>query len=171
MSIFCFNTKGEKTLSTLLSFLTLLHRDKTILFLIFLTFMMMFNMFHCLICEWFFLLTASPFIWLWFLRKIHWTWWKRVCKRPSKIFLSCCCNSSTLWLILVVGCCIFQPALVEIWILNVFNGKQLKKGEKSKKFAAKFNKKIGFLSLHQNAGRVFYSQVKQVFSYKTHFYL
>ena len=33
-----------------------------------------------------------------------------------------------------------------------------KKAEKSKKFAANFCKKQFFLSLHQNAGRLFYSQ-------------
>ena len=49
-----------------------------------------------------------------------------------------------------------------IWmhIFNIFNGKKLKKGEKSQKFAAKFSKKIVFLSLHQNTGQVFYSQKK-----------
>ena len=43
---------------------------------------------------------------------------------------------------------------------NVFNSKKHKKGEKSKKFPAKFYKKHFFVSLHQNSSRVFYSQIK-----------
>ena len=36
---------------------------------------------------------------------------------------------------------------------------------KRNKFDAKFSKQTFFLSLHQNAGQVFYSQLEQVFSY------
>ena len=54
--------------------------------------------------------------------------------------------------------------LFEICIYNVLKGKKLKK-RKNKKFAANFNKKMGFLILHQNASWVFYSKIKQVFSY------
>ena len=59
-----------------------------------------------------------------------------------------------------INCCIFWPAF-GCWALQtlvkicIFNGKKLK----NKKIAAKFNKKkTGYLSLHQNAGWVFYSQ-------------
>ena len=34
--------------------------------------------------------------------------------------------------------------------------------QKSEKFAEKFNKKMGLSSWHQNAGRVFYSQIIDV---------
>ena len=56
--------------------------------------------------------------------------------------------------------------LVKIYICN---GKKLKISRNSLKFAAKFNKKTFFLSLHQSAGLVFYFQIKQVFSYKNNF--
>ena len=39
-----------------------------------------------------------------------------------------------------------------------FNSKKLKKMKKSKKFLAKYNIKTSFLSMHQNAGRRFFSQ-------------
>ena len=63
-------------------------------------------------------------------------------------------------------CCIFQPAigccapktLVEIYIFNGINNEKQKKDKKARKFAAKFSKKFVFLSLHQSAGRMFYSQ-------------
>ena len=75
------------------------------------------------------------------------------------------------------ACCIFLPefgccapqTLVKIFIFYVFNGKKLKKGKKEK-FAAKFSKKIVFLSLHQKAGRGFYPRKNsffQVFRGKT----
>ena len=60
-------------------------------------------------------------------------------------------------------CCIFRPAfgccalqkLVEIVIFRVFSAKNLKKVEICSKF---LQKKKFLLSLHQNAGRLFYSQ-------------
>ena len=45
--------------------------------------------------------------------------------------------------------------LVEIFIFSIVCDTKLKK-----KFAAKFSKKMDFLSLHQNAVPVFYSQKK-----------
>ena len=59
-------------------------------------------------------------------------------------------------------CCIFRPAfgccalqtLVKIVIFSVFYAKNLKKQE----ICSKFLKKQFFLSLHQNAGRLFYSK-------------
>ena len=57
------------------------------------------------------------------------------------------------------------------WLKSSFSAKKAEKREKSKKFAAKFIKKHVFLSLHQNAGLLFYSQKNELFSLKTHFYL
>ena len=54
--------------------------------------------------------------------------------------------------------------LVKIVIFSIFWAKKLKK---SNKFARKFSKKHVFLSLHQNAGRLFYSQKIYLFSLKT----
>ena len=54
---------------------------------------------------------------------------------------------------------------VKIFIFDIFHVKKLKNRKKSKKFRAKYCKKMGFLSLHQNAGQVFYSQ-KTTFSHK-----
>ena len=56
------------------------------------------------------------------------------------------------------GCCAPQR-LFEILIFSIFSAKNLK-NTKSNKFAAKFSKKTCFLSLHQNAGQAFYSQIK-----------
>ena len=67
----------------------------------------------------------------------------------------------------VFGCCTPQT-LVEIFIFSIFCAKKLKM-QKRKKFAAKFSKITWFLSLHQNAGQMFYSRIKQVFSYKNTF--
>ena len=72
-------------------------------------------------------------------------------------------------------CCIFRPPFgccalqtqVKIVIFSVFNGKKLK----SKKFAENFAKNMFFLSLHQNAGRLFYSQKIELFSLKNTFLL
>ena len=50
--------------------------------------------------------------------------------------------------------------LVEISILNIFCAWKLKKTEIEKKYKMQDLKKIIFLSLHQNAGWVFYSQKK-----------
>ena len=55
-------------------------------------------------------------------------------------------------------CCIFRPAY--------FVQKSFKK---SKKFAAKFCPKHVFLSLHQNAGQLFYSQKMSFFSFRPAF--
>ena len=61
--------------------------------------------------------------------------------------------------------------LTRVWVLRTPNSGQnshfqrflCKKAKKSKKFAAKFCKKHVFLSLHQNAGRLFYSQKNELF--------
>ena len=47
--------------------------------------------------------------------------------------------------------------LVESFIFSIFSTKKLLKMQKSNKFGAKFSKKFGFSSLHQNPGRMFYS--------------
>ena len=52
-----------------------------------------------------------------------------------------------------------HPKHCQKCIFNIFNCKEKKRKEKSKKFAAKFNKKK--LSLHQIAGQVFYSQIRR----------
>ena len=62
------------------------------------------------------------------------------------------------------GCCAPQT-LVEIVIFNVFVLKSWKK----QKFDAKWCKKRGFLSLHQNNGWVFHSQTNSFFSKKNFF--
>ena len=60
------------------------------------------------------------------------------------------------------------------WVLyistSVFWAKKLKNAKKSNKFRVKFSQKTGFLSLHQNAGRVLYSQ-KTAFSLKKPYFL
>ena len=59
-----------------------------------------------------------------------------------------------------------QPqALVKILIFNILNGKKLKK-EKKQEICSK---KKCFLKFAPNAGPVFYSQIKQVFSYQNTF--
>ena len=71
--------------------------------------------------------------------------------------------------------------LTSVWVLCTSNtgwnsyywhfcAKKLKKCKKSNKFGAKFNKKISFLNLHQNAGRKFFSQ-KELFSCFQMFFL
>ena len=73
------------------------------------------------------------------------------------------CSMTNLTLIIIY--CIFQPALAW-WALQMlvetcfscFSHRKAEKEEKSKKIAAKNSKKKFFLSLHQNAGGVFYSQ-------------
>ena len=68
------------------------------------------------------------------------------------------CN--TQWYISCM-CCIFQPAFgaghPKRWSKKSFSALICKKAKKSKKFAANFGKKHVFLSLHPNAGRLFYS--------------
>ena len=74
----------------------------------------------------------------------------------------------------ITKCCIFRPAfecwalqtLVEIVIFSISA-----KSKKSKKFAANFCKKHIFISLYQNAGRLFYSPKNEFFSLRTRFYL
>ena len=49
------------------------------------------------------------------------------------------------------------PKLVKILIFNIFNSKKLKK-KKKQQICNKFLQKMSFLSMHQNAGWVFYSE-------------
>ena len=56
------------------------------------------------------------------------------------------------------------PKLVKNLIFNIFNSKKLKK-KKKQQICNKFLQKMSFLSMHQNAGWVFYFQQKQVFSW------
>ena len=65
-------------------------------------------------------------------------------------------------------CCIFRPTFGCRARLSKFSFKAffvLKswKMQKSNKFVAKFSKKKGILSLHQNAGQRFYTQNKELF--------
>ena len=61
-----------------------------------------------------------------------------------------------------------QPqALVKILIFNILNGKKLKKEKKQEICSEK--KKNWFLKFAPNAGPVFYSEIKQVFSYQNTF--
>ena len=70
-------------------------------------------------------------------------------------------------------CCIFWPAfgccplqtLVETVIFSIFNDKKLKKAKNFRKIL----QKSCFLSLHQNAGRLFYS-LKKCFIEKSSFF-
>ena len=76
----------------------------------------------------------------------------------------------------VTICCIFWPALrrcaLQVGVhsahslqllvkICIFNGKKLKKKNKARNSQQNLTKtkKMTFLSLHQNAGRVFYSQI------------
>ena len=73
-------------------------------------------------------------------------------------------------------CCIFRPKfgccapqmLVKIVIFSVFSAKKLKKARNLQQI---FAKDMFFLSLHPNAGRLFYSPKNELFSPKTCFYL
>ena len=76
-------------------------------------------------------------------------------------------------------CCLFQPALgccalqtlVQICFLRFLTPKRWKKRKKLENWCKFFSKKAGFLSLHQNACRCFYTQGPKVILFYSPLYV